>query len=637
MKYKYKVSLIAISFLLVISLCITSSYAIWVYSVSQESTNVVVTDCFELRFSNENHAINLEYAFPMEDRLGVQTKPFEFTVTNICNHAADIQINLETLNGSTLDSSNIKTDLNGKVLAVEDATSITPTLDNVIDAVKLDEYTLEANSSKKFNLRLWVKEDAVQNEIENTTYSSKVTISAVVRKKYDVATLKKGTEFNIAIKTLAGDNNPTQDTVNTSIKSIERSLAAPAESDNAVLVSTNESSKLVYAWFKNETIYIYSEADKIYMNENSSFLFRYLSGLTLLDLSYFDTSNVINMYGIFSYLSNVSTLNLSNFDTSNVTNMDYMFYSMNALTSLDLSKFNTSKVTSMSNMFSKTTNMTSLDISHFDTSKVTDMQGMFNEASALTSLDVSHFDTSNVINMNNMFRSMSNLTSIDLNEFNTSNVTDMNNMFNGMSNIVALDVSYFNTSKVANMSNMFSNMSNLTSLNVSDFDTSNVTNMNGMFYNLINLTYLNISGFNTSKVTNMGSMFSSMKELTNLDVSHFDTSKVINMGSMFYGMRKITSLDISSFDTSRVTRMGSMFKDCVKLKTIYVGNNWNISNLDIEDGQYDYQCGSRNMFGTLTSIVGQEGTTYDSNHVDRTYAHVDEGPSNPGYLTLKTN
>ena len=41
------------------------------------------------------------------------------------------------------------------------------------------------------------------------------------------------------------------------------------------------------------------------------------------------------------------------------------------------------------------------------------------------------------------------------------------------------------------------------------------------------------------------------------------------------------------------------------------------------------------MFGECTSLVGGQGTTYDANHIDKTYAHIDGGPSNPGYFTEK--
>jgi hypothetical protein len=41
------------------------------------------------------------------------------------------------------------------------------------------------------------------------------------------------------------------------------------------------------------------------------------------------------------------------------------------------------------------------------------------------------------------------------------------------------------------------------------------------------------------------------------------------------------------------------------------------------------------MFTGCTNLVGGNGTVYDANHVDHTYAHIDGGTSNPGYFTDK--
>ena len=42
---------------------------------------------------------------------------------------------------------------------------------------------------------------------------------------------------------------------------------------------------------------------------------------------------------------------------------------------------------------------------------------------------------------------------------------------------------------------------------------------------------------------------------------------------------------------------------------------------------------SSGMFSDCLSIVGGMGTTYDANHVDAEYAHIDGGPSDPGYFS----
>ena len=42
---------------------------------------------------------------------------------------------------------------------------------------------------------------------------------------------------------------------------------------------------------------------------------------------------------------------------------------------------------------------------------------------------------------------------------------------------------------------------------------------------------------------------------------------------------------------------------------------------------------SYEMFYSCTSLVGGKGTTYDANHIDAAYAHIDGGSSNLGYFT----
>lgn len=240
-----------------------------------------------------------------------------------------------------------------------------------------------------------------------------------------------------------------------------------------------------------------------------------------------------------------------------------------------------------------------------------------------------NLNTSNVTDMSHMFRGCFVLPDIDLTYFNTSKVTNMAYMFADCRALTSFDLSGFNTSKVVNMQNMFEGCEKLSNLDLSSFDTGNVTNMYSMFILCFNLTSINIRSFNTSKVTNMDSMFNGCSNLTLLDVSHFNTSNLVSMFHMFGSCRSLTELDLSSFNTSRVTAMDWLFMDCYSLTTIYVGNKWNTVNIDSESGN--------EMFDKCSNLVGGSGTSYDSNHIDYTYAHVDGGIENPGYFTFKNS
>ena len=290
------------------------------------------------------------------------------------------------------------------------------------------------------------------------------------------------------------------------------------------------------------------------------------------------------------------------------------------------SSFAEARPTNFAYWFYKMENLTSIiGLNYLNTSMVRVMEGMFRECSKLTTLDLSSFNTENVRNMQFMFYKCSELTSLNLSSFNTSNVSTLSQMFFGCSKLTSLDLSSFNTSKLKYMAFLFNDCSSLTSLDLSSFDTSNVTDMTAMFANCSSLTSLDVSHFNTSKVTSMHAMFSECKNLSTLDVSNFNTSNVTSMQWMFRGCNNLITLDLRNFNTSNVTNMKGMFRICSNLKTIYAGYGW--STTSVTD--------SNDMFQNCTSLVGGAGTTYSSAHTNADYAHIDGGPSNPGYFTAK--
>ena len=367
-------------------------------------------------------------------------------------------------------------------------------------------------------------------------------------------------------------------------------------------------------------------------------------------------------YDWFFNMQNLQSITgMEYLNTSEVTNMAYMFMLCTSLTSLDVSHFNTSKVTDMNSMFCKCSSLTSLDLSSFNTSKVTKMGWMFSNCSNLRTIYVgSGWSTAAVTSSNDMFRDCTNLVGGQGTTYNESNPWDKTyaHIDGGTSN-----PGYFtewkeayacytssNTTLTFYYDNQRSSRTGTTydlneGANDTGWDTdgtkSNVTKVvfdpsfagarptttYGWFYGMQNLESITgMSYLNTSEVTNMAWMFTNCKKLTSLDLSHFNTSKVTNMNSMFGACWGLTSLDFSSFNTSKVTNMYNMFYGCTNLRTIYVGSGWSTAAVT----------SSSDMFFNCTSLVGGQGTTYSSsNPTDKTYAHIDGGPSNPGYFTDK--
>ena len=445
--------------------------------------------------------------------------------------------------------------------------------------VNLIKTTEKSTEEENHNIKLGMK---LNSSLKPGNYENRLIVSVVSNPYIPKAIMTEGPDFNKKLQSLL-ENEFVE------MKYFRRSLTAPASTINVANIENEDSECEIKLWAdpNTESVYYYTEPEKVYLNTDSSKMFysgygsEKIQKFLELDLSNFNTSQVTSMYSMFLDMFYLTTLNLSSFDTSNVTNMSYMFYGMSNLTTLDLSSFNTSKVIDMSGMFFYIYNLTTLDLSNFDTSNVTNMEAMFNRMPELTSLDLSNFDTSKVTDMSAMFFNTSNLTTLNLSNFDTSNVTDMGSMFYGTSN--------------------------LTTLNLSSFDTSSVTDMSYMFYGMSNLTTLNLSSFDTSKVTDMSAMFSNMSNLTTLDVSNFNTSQVTSMYGMFY----LKDEDI--------------LKD--KLEKIYVNNDFNTAKLT------DFS----RMFKNRKKLRGGAGSYLtDPSTADKTWLRIDD-PTNsrPGYFTRK--
>ena len=229
----------------------------------------------------------------------------------------------------------------------------------------------------------------------------------------------------------------------------------------------------------------------------------------------------------------------------NLTDCSFMFYGCTNLINIDLSLFNTKDVVNMGGLFYGCSNLTNIDLSSFNTKKVNIMGGMFYNCSKLEKIDLSSFSTKNVVTMGGMFLGCSKLKDINLSSFDTRNVTDMNGMFYNCFSLETLNLSSFDTKNVTNMSYMFYKCSKLNSMDLKSFNTKNVTDMNGMFYNCANLADINLLSFDTKNVTNMNSIFNGCSNLTRIDLSSFNTKNVTNMGGMFDNCVKLNEIKLN--------------------------------------------------------------------------------------------
>ena len=332
---------------------------------------------------------------------------------------------------------------------------------------------------------------------------------------------------------------------------------------------------------------------------------------------------------------------IENLNTENVTNMSDMFYSCSGLISLDVTHFNTANVTSMRGMFDGCSGLISLDVTNFNTANVTDMSYMFYGCNKLKEIYVSDkFVTDDVISSEYMFMGCSSLSGdIDWKSVKVSNKT-----YAKTDGGYFRDKAYDNrpwvkfadgtlTFRCGYKKTLGENEYELNSgeekpawetnkKNISQvvfeasFANARPTNCYAWFQNFENLKQIEgIENLNTANVTDMSYMFKNCSNLAELDVTHFNTAKVTAMTGMFSGCSNLTELDLTHFNTENVTNMWLMFYGCESLTTIYVSDDFVITNITYKTYSLFYGC--EKLKGAIDK--------YDNSKIDGTYANYKTG------------
>ena len=218
----------------------------------------------------------------------------------------------------------------------------------------------------------------------------------------------------------------------------------------------------------------------------------------------------------------------------------------------------------------------------------------------------------------------SNIKKVDLSGLGSSNLTNIEGIFDDCLNLEEVNMSEFNFG-TASMKSMFASKTNLKIINLLNANTSNVPSMETMFTNCSSLEKIDLSNLGGNSLSKTNSMFSGCTNLEKINMLgfNFGTSQI---NGLFSYLSNLEEVNISNANFSNVPSVIGMFENSSNLRTIKASTDLNLTDFSSAD--------SAGMFYNCTSLVGGAGTTYDSNHIDSTYAKVDGGPSNPGYFTL---
>ena len=131
------------------------SFAYWYYAFMQKDENVLITDCFQMSFVEEDGSdIYLEKGYPMTEEEALGYRPYHFKIKNICNSVNEYQINMESMESSTMPDRVMAVKLNQdeRVLLREE---VEPTVGE--HAYVLEEGVIYPDETKEYDVWVWMK------------------------------------------------------------------------------------------------------------------------------------------------------------------------------------------------------------------------------------------------------------------------------------------------------------------------------------------------------------------------------------------------------------------------------------------------------------------------------------------------
>lgn len=293
---------------------------------------------------------------------------------------------------------------------------------------------------------------------------------------------------------------------------------------------------------------------------------------------------------MFDGCKSLASLDVSMFDTGNVLNMCNMFSGCSSLTELDLMNFSTSNVQTMDNMFAGNSSLVWIFAdSKFSTASCTRGNGMFNGCESL--LGAINYDAS---------KTDKNYANCSTGYFADKN-KGRNTYVRLKNGVLTFYYSYYKQS--------------------GDYGLNSGTQVPGWNGKSFTKVVFDKS-FKDQSPWTCRLWFYKAYSLTSIEgIENLDVSGTRNITSMFERCNKLKVLDLSNFSTSNLNIMNNVFKDCTNLTTIYASDKFQIGKQGTDvftgcnnlKGEIGFQESKTDMTyanyktGYFTKIVGKNG------------------------------
>ena len=177
---KKKIILPVLTILSMALILVGTSYAYWRFTYISDKTNIGKSKCLSIELTNQKNEISLTNTYPISDIEGKKLTPYSFTINNTCDTFISYDVNLEMLEGTTMNSKYMAVMINNEHKELlSNLDSANTIMSSSVESRKLVSGSLGVGDSVDYTLRLWMDESVtLSDDAMNKNFTSKIVVTA---------------------------------------------------------------------------------------------------------------------------------------------------------------------------------------------------------------------------------------------------------------------------------------------------------------------------------------------------------------------------------------------------------------------------------------------------------------------------
>lgn len=176
MKKKYIFSLVVISIMFLFVLTIGTGYGLWVATKESTEKSATTLNCFKVYFSNGD-TIEMKNIDSVVNEEGIESSPYTLTITNICSETKELQVRLNVLNDSTIDTNALTIQAAGniekEITLYKNLSNTKSTLEDVNQSKLIGLASIQPNETVRTNIKMWFDEKKAPNIDKNAIFKAR--------------------------------------------------------------------------------------------------------------------------------------------------------------------------------------------------------------------------------------------------------------------------------------------------------------------------------------------------------------------------------------------------------------------------------------------------------------------------------